>query len=134
MQPQEPYMKRILATFFMLTLSLSAFAAPTPSKINQAAYKLLVKNMNVLTDQDGIVVSTLIAADLKRVSKGDSSYKVTNKCRFDRGDELFKCSLKIMNRSEGLESMKKIDYELERGEDLLPAEFFSLSVQSLIAG
>jgi hypothetical protein len=118
----------------MLCASSSALAAPTKSAVDKKAYRLLVENLDSLTNQDGETLSDLVGRDFKRVFAGDKSYQVSNSCSYDSSDSLFDCEFQMIHSSEGLESSIRVIYQLERGEDGLPSGFFFLTVETLIAG
>lgn len=126
-----------IALIIIALFSLNTFAASAQSDVDRKALEILLKNSGQFVDETGESVASMLSSAL--VTDAETHNKVSNTCSYDPNDELFKCSLVILNaddRVEGrTESSLEIQYELERCEDGMPSDkLFMLSVAVLRAG
>lgn len=127
---------KMLIAASILLLSPLAFAAST-EQVNSQALAILIQNSSKLTSEDGQAVPNLLAGAL--VTSADTHNKISNSCNYDKGDQVFNCSLVITNADDKLEgrteSSTVIQYQLETDASGNPAkEMFFLTVQVQQAG
>jgi hypothetical protein len=123
---------------FLFATQAFATSIITPQQVNEAGLSALLANSERMTDQDGVKVSDLLSRSL--LTSATTHNKISNECAYDRGDQLYKCELTILNADDKAkgrtESSLSIRYELEAdSKTKMPSkDLFTLSVNSMIAG
>lgn len=113
-----------------------AASQPSVEAINQKAFVQLISHSSELYVGDEKKLAASLASALATTT--NETNKIENTCRYDSGDQAFKCSLVIKNTetsaSGKLESQTTFSYELERDQDGLPGDFVTESVAMDIVG
>lgn len=120
---------------YLLSPALThASASNKESLINEMALKIVLQNSGVLTEASGETLAEILAKHI--TTQPNTNNKVSNSCKYDPSDELFKCTLSILNTddSEQTESGVYIQYELEDKDGLPSEDLFQLSISVTYAG